>query len=511
MKLQFRVMLIAGLAVVSANGFAQSGTTGPLTWVLSGTTPNYTLTISGSDTMPNYASTSGSPWYSYRNIIASVVIDSGVTTIGKYAFDNCRALTSVSIPNSVTNIGDDAFCYCSALTSVNIPNSVTSIGYGAFCYCSALTSVSIGNSVTSIGDCAFWDCSSLTSVSIGNSVTTIGNGAFNGCSSLTSVSIGNSVTNIGTSAFGGCSGLDSVSIPNSVTNIGNYAFSGCSGLISVSIGNSVTSIGNSVTSIGDYAFWDCSSLTSVTSNAMIPPTAGVNAFYNVPTTIPVYIPCGTFGLYSIAAEWSNFTNFIVGTARTDTTFYEATLCSNESYTDDNFPMPITIAGVYYATQVGNAGCDSNICLTLNYYPKQDTVVFNDTIYYGGDYTLNGFNITNATTSDTYFNNDLNMNGCDSVTRLDLTVGNVGIVVATHALPLRVFPNPTNGKLYVSTKGRIQYAPTTTTIELFDVVGMNVGAYRIRPTEEETVIDISHLAAGLYFLKIDGKTVKIVKQ
>jgi len=49
------------------------------------------------------------------------------------------------------------------------------------------------------------------------------------------------------------------------------------------------------------------------------------------------------------------------------------------------------------------------------------------------------------------------------------------------------------------------------IELFDVVGMNVGAYRIRPTEEETVIDISHLAAGLYFLKVDGKTVKVVKE
>ena len=40
---------------------------------------------------------------------------------------------------------------------------------------------------------------------------------------------------------------------------------------------------------------------------------------------------------------------------------------------------------------------------------------------------------------------------------------------------------------------------------------NVGAYRIRPTEEETVIDVSHLAAGLYFLKVDNRVIKVVKE
>ena len=64
-----------------------------------------------------------------------------MTSIGYYAFNDCRGLTSVTIPNSVTSIGQDAFSYCSGLTSVTIGNSVTSIGFRAFSNCSELKNV----------------------------------------------------------------------------------------------------------------------------------------------------------------------------------------------------------------------------------------------------------------------------------------------------------------------------------------------------------------------------------
>ena len=183
----------------------------------------------------------------------------GVTSIGEWAFSDCKGLTSVMIGNGVISIGKYAFYGCSRLTSITISDSVTSIGDYAFMECSGLTSIMIPNGVTSIGDYAFWYCSRLTSVMIGNCVVSIGRGAFSGCSGLTSITIPDSVTSIGTSAFGGCGILTSITIPDSVTNIGSGAFSGCSGLTSV-----IWNAKNCATESTDYSiFKDCSNLATV--------------------------------------------------------------------------------------------------------------------------------------------------------------------------------------------------------------------------------------------------------
>ena len=96
-----------------------------------------TLTISGAGDMTS------NPWVSYYSSIKTVVIESGVTSIGVSAFNGCNALTNVTIPNSVTRIEELAFDGCEGLTSVTIPNSVTSIGGHAFAYCDNLTYVNI--------------------------------------------------------------------------------------------------------------------------------------------------------------------------------------------------------------------------------------------------------------------------------------------------------------------------------------------------------------------------------
>ncbi|MCL2130992.1 MAG: T9SS type A sorting domain-containing protein [Lentimicrobiaceae bacterium] len=87
-------------------------------------------------------------------------------------------------------------------------------------------------------------------------------------------------------------------------------------------------------------------------------------------------------------------------------------------------------------------------------------------------------------------------------------GGVGVVEAGLAPALWVYPNPTTGKITV----KLSVVSSQLSVELFDVVGKqySVGAKHVLPNEE-IEIDISHLANGLYFLKVDGKTVKVVKQ
>ena len=121
---------------------ASSGTCGDnLTWKLDDTG---TLTISGTGDMYDYSNYYGgvSPWYGERQLINNIVINSGVTGIGKYAF------------------------YGTSLTSITIPDSVTSIGYSAFRSCTSLESLTIGKGVKSIGEYAFYGCTSLKSVYI---------------------------------------------------------------------------------------------------------------------------------------------------------------------------------------------------------------------------------------------------------------------------------------------------------------------------------------------------------
>jgi len=167
-----------------ASAYAQGGTTGPLTWEITGTGNNLTLTISGNGDMPDYSESSNAPWYYFTNNIKTIIIENGVTSIGNYAFGSLSSyymyfLSSLTIGSSVTRIGDYAFYRCQ-IPSIIIPDKVVSIGNYAFCG-GKLTSVIFPNSVTTIGNNAFSGNRYLYSVTLGSSVASIGDCAFYNC------------------------------------------------------------------------------------------------------------------------------------------------------------------------------------------------------------------------------------------------------------------------------------------------------------------------------------------
>ena len=261
-----------------------------VTWVL---TDDGILTISGTGPMW------GSGWSDYRDDITAVIIESGVTSIGRSAFYECVDLTSVEIPATVTEIGSSAFRGCNSLKTIDIPEGVTEIGNRTFSNCSSLTSVSIPDGVTTLAESLFQGCNSLASVMIPDSVTEIGVDAFASCKSLIEIDIPEGVTEIGAWAFSGCTGLTDIDLPAGVTVISDGEFNNCSSLAFVMIPDGVTQIGesafsscgslttitipSSVTAVADEAFWRCYSLESVTFLGDAP-EIGDGVFNGVDTT-----------------------------------------------------------------------------------------------------------------------------------------------------------------------------------------------------------------------------------
>ena len=272
------------------NGAYDSGSCGEdLTWTLS---PDGVLTISGTGSMTDYDGEYGNtaaapristaPWAVHADRIRRLVIEEGVTSVGRYAFCGLTALTAVTLPDSLSAIDWGAFQDCRGLTGITIPSSVTTIGFMAFEDCRGLTSITLPDSVTSLDDSVFWGCSSLTAVTLPAGLTSIGDYLFASCTSLTSIALPSGVTTIGASAFAGCKALVSIDLPSGVTTVGASAFAGCEALTSIALPNGVTAI-------SDSTFRGCKKLASVTIPARLK-TVGASAFAGCKALTAIDLP-----------------------------------------------------------------------------------------------------------------------------------------------------------------------------------------------------------------------------
>ena len=337
------VMLLLCSALFVGAMAETSGTCGDnLTWTLD---DEGTLTISGTGDMNDYYVNSYNdlPNTTWSFSVKRLVIEEGVTGIGKNAFYQCKYLESVTIANSVTEIRDYAFGQCSALREIEIPDSVTSIGSYLFKECRNLRSVKLSASITDLNDYLFYFCRWLTNVTIPDSVTSIGVGVFYGCEHLGDITIPDDVVSVGRGAFDytdyyghvvRCASLDSNAaralgkagysfrvpgtaydlkylydndestgleiawldkevtsfiIPDGVTSIGDYAFRGSRELIDITIPDSVTTIGYN-------AFDGCTALKDITIPDSVT-TLQAQAFYECNSLTNVKIPGSvkTFG------------------------------------------------------------------------------------------------------------------------------------------------------------------------------------------------------------------------
>lgn len=217
--------------VVVAEGDEASG----LHWKL---TKVGTLTISGSGDMTDYTDTDLPPWAKHNSAINTIVIGSGVTRIGNYAFYGSEALNA-TISGTVQTIGNNAF-QNSHLISVSVSEGVKVIGNEAFRGCISLAYIDFPESISEICYGAFWSCGEIKSVRFkpGDSVVKIGDDIFSKCVKLTTVILPKKIDRISTGMFASCNNLYKLYIPEGIEEIGEHSFDACANgsIVSVSFG-----------------------------------------------------------------------------------------------------------------------------------------------------------------------------------------------------------------------------------------------------------------------------------
>lgn len=159
--------------------------------------------------------------------LKSITLPESLVSIGKNAFQACKALESITIPKNVSrNRWRQHFQTDSSLATAEILGPVKELTgtTGVFLGCTALKNVTLPDTLTNIGTGTFNGCASLEKIDLPAGLTEIGREAFNGCESLKEAIIPDGVTEIPSYAFTGCLALEKVELPEGITSIGEYAF-----------------------------------------------------------------------------------------------------------------------------------------------------------------------------------------------------------------------------------------------------------------------------------------------
>ena len=269
----------------------------------------------------------GESAFSKCSSLKTLSLDNKIKSLGQYAFNGCRNLKQFIIPDSVTILNSLLLYNCSSLKSIRIHKGVKEID-DAFSGCSNLstliiedrnTSLKLGSVYGAYGDNPLFKDCKLDSVYIGGKIVynTSRNGGYSPFyrnASLRTVKISDAETTIYDNEFYGCTNLQNVSIGDNVKSIGKWAFSGCSSLKNFTFGSGLQSI-------GQEAFSDCINITQISSEAVVPPTCGINALDDINKwNCKLFVPKANINAYKQAPQWKEFF-FIEGTTGITNTVY----------------------------------------------------------------------------------------------------------------------------------------------------------------------------------------------
>ena len=206
------------------------------------------LTVSGRGDMPDYSASADIPWYGNHLQVKKVVVEEGITSIGKNAFANFTLLTEVVLPSSLRRLGPFSFGRCASLAEITLPEGLEYIDFSVFHGCDSLKTLHIPASVTEMHERILLTCDSLESFTVaeGNpSYSAVDGVLFSRDGSFlyrypqakagTSYTVPDGVKEINENAFYYAVDLQTIHLPASVTEMDPTAFNACYSLTSITV------------------------------------------------------------------------------------------------------------------------------------------------------------------------------------------------------------------------------------------------------------------------------------
>ena len=303
---------------------------------------NGTLVVSGEGYIGDFPSSVSAPWYHISYAMTSVIIEEGITGIGRENFANFRNLKNVTLPSTISVIGDYAFMGCRSIEEIKLPEGLATIGADAFYCCETLKEFHIPSTTYYIDVWAIYFLESLEKFSVadGNTVfstdengvlfsydktrlikypissknktytipetvTTIDPQAFADAKYLEEVSFAKNSTleKIDYAVFTN-SAIKKISLPDGIKTIESHAFSGCDQLETIVWPASLETIGDwafgraaisslelpqTLRIIGNHAFSDCNNLKEIVLPEGIN-AVGTGTFSNCENLESLYLP-----------------------------------------------------------------------------------------------------------------------------------------------------------------------------------------------------------------------------
>ncbi len=202
-----------------------------------------TITISGKGQMEDYSLTNLSLWADYAGEMEKIVIKSGITSVGAYAFYNFTLVREMSLADSIVDIGDYAFYHVSqdcgddeelkkamqTAKPISFPSGLKTIGNYAFenVYYLRMNASTFPAGLSSVGNEAFyWSRGLVGDCKLTDNLKFMGYRAFEYSGLNGTVTIPSSLTTIPQEAFSQTY-ITGIKLPDTLKIIDYRAFEEC--------------------------------------------------------------------------------------------------------------------------------------------------------------------------------------------------------------------------------------------------------------------------------------------